>query len=171
MALTVCRECGAEVSDQARACPRYGAPRPADAAWTGSGFEWKSQRTYFGYPLVHIALGRDHRGRLRVAKGIIAMGQFAVGLITVAQFGVGVLFGFGQFILGGTALAQIALAAVVGVGQFATGYVAVGQFVLAQYGLAQIGLAKFLWSTQRQDPQAVQFFRSLGDSLKPFLNW
>ena len=93
MALTTCRECGAEVSDQARTCLRCGAPQPAIPAWSGTGFEWKSSRTYGGYPLVHIAFGRDSRGKLRVAKGVIAIGQFALGLITVAQFGVGLLFG------------------------------------------------------------------------------
>ena len=97
----------------------------------GYGFEWKSARTCCGYPLVHVALGRDSLGRLRVAKGVIAIGQFAVGLITVAQFGVGVVFGFGQFILGFTALARFAFAALLGVGQIATGYAAVGQMVLA----------------------------------------
>jgi hypothetical protein len=170
MALATCRECGAQVSIQARSCPHCGAPRPGEGSWSGTGFEWKSEKTYLGYPLVHVAFGRDARGKWRVAKGVIAIGQFAVGLITVAQFGVGFLFGFGQFILGFTALAQIALAAYLGVGQVATGYVAAGQVVLAYYGLAQVGLAKFLWSTQRQDPAAVQFFQSLWDFLKHFRN-
>ena len=108
MALTTCRECRRQVSDQARACPRCGAPQPAKPAWSGTGFEWKSSRTCLGYPLVHIAFGRDSRGKLRLAKGVIAIGQFAVGLITVAQFGVGLLFGFGQFLIGGFILAQFA---------------------------------------------------------------
>ena len=95
------------------------------------GFEWKSSRTFLGYPLVHIAFGRDRRGKLRVAKGIIAIGQFGIGLISVAQFGVGLLFGFGQFVAGLTVLAQFAGGLLVGVGQFATGYVAFGQVVLA----------------------------------------
>ena len=135
MALTTCRECGAEVSDQARACPRCGASQPANPAWSSTGFEWKSSRTYGGYPLVHIAFGKDSRGKRRVAKGIVAIGQFALGLITVAQFGVGLLFGFGQFLIGGVVLAQFAGALVLGVGQIATGYVAIGQVVLAYYGL------------------------------------
>jgi hypothetical protein len=166
MALAPCRECGAQVSTQAAACPRCGAPRPTDLAWKGWGFEWKSQATYGGWPLVHVALGRDARGKWRVAKGVIAIGQFAVGLVTVAQFGVGLLFGFGQFILGLTAVAQVAITALFGVGQLATGYVAIGQLVLAYYGLAQVGSAEFLWSTQRRDPEAVQFFTFLWESLR-----
>jgi hypothetical protein len=171
MALAACRECGAEVSVEALTCPHCGAPRPTDPDWSGTGFEWQSQATCRGYPLIHVAFGKDARGRRRVARGVIAIGQFAVGLITVAQFGVGVLFGFGQFILGFTALAQFAFAVYLGIGQVATGYVAVGQVVLAYYGLAQIGLAKFLWSTHRQDPEAVRFFQSLWDSLKHFIRW
>jgi hypothetical protein len=154
------------VSTEAFTCPQCGAPRPTEAAWTGTGFEWKSARTYAGYPLVHIAFGRDSRGKRRVAKGVIAIGQFAVGLITVAQFGVGVLFGFGQFIFGFTTIAQFAVGLAVGIGQFATGYAAVGQFVLAYYGLAQLGLAKFLWSSGHRDPEAVNFFLAWWEAAK-----
>jgi hypothetical protein len=168
MALAPCRECGAQVSTQAFTCPQCGAPRPTNLAWKGSGFEWKSQAAYGGWPLVHVAFGRDAAGRWRVAKGVIAIGQFAVGLFTVAQFGVGILFGFGQFILGFTALAQVAVAAFFGIGQVATGYVAIGQVVLAYYGLAQVGLAKFLWSVSRRDPEAVRFFSGLWDSVRNF---
>jgi hypothetical protein len=157
------------VSTEAFTCPHCGAPRPTEAAWTGTGFEWKSARTYAGYPLVHIAFGRDSRGKRRVAKGIIAIGQFAVGLVTVAQFGVGVLFGFGQFIFGFTTIAQFAVGLAVGIGQFATGYVAVGQFVLAYYGLAQLGLAKFLWRAGHRDPEAVHFFLSWWETAKNLL--
>jgi hypothetical protein len=166
MGLTTCRECEAEVSDLARTCPRCGAPQAVAPAYPGFGFEWKSARTYCGYPLVHIAFGKDSRGKWRVAKGIIAIGQFALGLVTVAQFGVGLLFGFGQFLIGGIVLAQIAGGLALGVGQIATGYVAVGQVVLAYYGLGQTGLAEFLWSTSRRDAEAVQFFLSYWESIK-----
>jgi hypothetical protein len=176
MALTTCRECGKDVSTEALACPHCGAPQAglkagksffgAKRAW---GYEWKSERTYMGYPLVHIAVGRDERGKLRVAKGVIAIGQFAVGAITIAQFGVGLLFGFGQFIFGLTALAQFAGAVLMGVGQFASGYVAVGQLVLTYYGLAQAGFAEYLWTPKRKDPEAVAFFQRLWESVRHVL--
>ena len=51
--------------------------------------DWKSRATVLDYPFVHIVFGRDVQGRLWVARGVIAIGQFAVGLITVAQFGLG----------------------------------------------------------------------------------
>jgi len=168
MTLVKCRECGREVSPAARACPHCGAPRPGSPDWRGTGYEWRSSRTFGGYPLVHVAFGKDSLGRRRVAKGVIAIGQFAVGLITIAQFGIGLLFGFGQFIFGFTALAQFAGACYFGVGQIATGYVAVGQVVLAHYGLAQIGYATHLWSPGRRDPQAVAYFRHLYDTFLTF---
>ncbi len=166
MALTICRECGKEVSTEAPTCPHCGAPRPADPNWQGWGFEWKSEGAYWGYPLVHVAFGRDARGNWRIAKGVIAIGQFAIGVVTIAQFGVGLLFGFGQFIFGLTAVAQFAGAIFFGVGQLASGYVAIGQVVLGYYGLAQAGWAKFLWSTKRHDPTAVAFFQHLWEAVR-----
>lgn len=161
MTLLPCRECRREISDQASVCPHCGAPSPTHTEWKGTGFEWKSSRTFYGYPLVHIAFGRDARGRRRVARGIVAIGQFAVGLITVAQFGVGILFGFGQFICGLTAVSQFAVALVFGIGQFATGYIAIGQIVLGYYGLCQLGIARYIWSTAKSDARAVDFFHNL----------
>lgn len=157
-----CRECKNQVSPNAKSCPHCGAPYPSRAEWKGTGFEWKSEATYLGYPLVHVAFGRNERGRLRVAKGVIAIGQFAIGAITFAQFGIGFLFGFGQFILGLTAIAQFAVGPYFAIGQFAAGHIAIGQFVVAHYGLAQAGFAQYLWSPERRDEQAVVFFQNLG---------
>ncbi len=168
MSLVNCRECGAEVSASAPACPACGAPRPGEPEWRGTGFEWQSSRTFLGYPLIHVAFGKNARGKWRVAKGVIAVGQFAVGLITVAQFGVGLLFGFGQFILGYTVLAQVAVALYFGVGQIAVGYAAVGQVVWAYFGLAQVGWATHLWSPGHRDPQAVAYFSQI---LEVFQSW
>jgi hypothetical protein len=105
-----------------------------------------------------------------VAKGFFAIGQFALGLVTVAQFGVGLLFGLGQFLIGGVVLAQIAGGLVLGVGQVATGYVAIGQVVLAYYGLGQIGLGEFLWTMSKRDSEAVSFFLSWWGYLKQFMH-
>jgi len=171
MALVTCRECGKEVSTAAPACPHWGAPRPGDQEWQGSGFEWQSSQTLLGYPLVHMAFGKDARGKWRVAKGVIAIGQFAVGLITVAQFGVGLLFGLGQFIVGFTALAQFALAVYLGVGQIAVGYAAVGQVVVAHYGLAQAGWATHFWTQGHRDPAAATYFQQLLKTHRSLTAW
>jgi hypothetical protein len=168
MPIIECRECHKEISTEAKSCPYCGAPFPARAAWRGSGFEWKSKMTVYGYPFVHVAFGRDAHNKMRVAKGVIAIGQFGIGLITVAQFGVGILFGFGQFMLGLTALAQFAITGLFGVGQFATGYIAIGQFAVGYYTLAQVGFAKYIWSQGIRDPEALEFFRSLLQNVRGF---
>jgi hypothetical protein len=103
-----CRDCRHEVSEQAFACPHCGAPYPARAKWDGFGFEYKSQATLMGLPLVHISF--KYRGRRPVpAVGVVAIGQFACGIITLSQFGVGVV-SVSQFTVAGFALAQFGLA-------------------------------------------------------------
>jgi len=104
-----CRECSHEVSEQALSCPNCGAPRPARDQWDGWGFEYKSQTTLMGLPLVHISFKYRPNRRPVPAKGIIAIGQFGMGIVTIAQFGIG-LFGVCQFAIAGYALAQFAFA-------------------------------------------------------------
>jgi len=184
--LILCRECKREISSEAISCPHCGCPLPSgekEKGWKfpgwgmpfsySRGFEWKSKTTLFRLPLIHIAIGWDMdlkegrwQIRFRVAKGIIAIGQFAFGVITIAQFGIGLLFGLGQFIFSLVAVAQLAFGIILGIGQIATGYIAIGQFVLiAYYGLAQKGNAVYLWSMLRKDTEAVEFFRRLGKSI------
>lgn len=104
-----CRECGHRVSEQAVACPSCGAPYPAREKWDGYGFEYRSKAEVLGLPLIHIAFKYRPNRTPVVAKGVIAIGQFAVGAFTLAQFGIG-LFSLCQFTIAGYALAQIALA-------------------------------------------------------------
>jgi hypothetical protein len=166
-----CPECREEVSEGIESCPYCGAAFPTKIKSKRFGFEWKSSKVFYGYPLVHIAFGRDSERRLRVAKGVIAIGQFGVGLITFAQFGVGILFGFGQFVLGVTAVAQIAISLLFGVGQIATGYVAIGQVALGFYALCQNGFAKHLWTPEFRDTEAVEMFHHLYGKLRHFLHF
>lgn len=130
--IRACRCCRKEVSVEAMACPHCGAPYPGRQAWRGWGYEYKSEKRVFGVPLVHVAFGRDEHGKLRVAKGFIAIGQFAKGGIAIGQFAAGAIFALGQF-----AVAPIAL------GQFALGILAAGQFgigLLAGAGMLATGL-------------------------------
>ncbi len=104
-----CRECKREVSEQAIACPGCGAPYPARAAWNGYGFEYRSRLTLAGLPLVHISFKYRPNRVPVVARGVIAVGQFAVGGITFSQFGIGIL-SVSQFTIAGFALAQFGIA-------------------------------------------------------------
>ncbi|MCU7916851.1 MAG: zinc ribbon domain-containing protein [Candidatus Thiodiazotropha sp. (ex Epidulcina cf. delphinae)] len=104
-----CRECKHEVSEQAAACPNCGAPFPAREKWDGWGFEYKSEATLLGLPLLHISF-KFRPNRVPVpAKGVIAIGQFAYGIFTLSQFGMGVV-SVSQFTIAGYALAQFAFA-------------------------------------------------------------
>jgi hypothetical protein len=82
-----------------------------------------------GWPLLHISF-KYRPNRVPVpARGIFAIGQFAVGIFTLAQFGIG-LFGIGQFMAGGFILAQFALAL----------------RLVAQFGLyLQTGKGQLIW--------------------------
>ena len=104
-----CRECHHPVSEQAFSCPNCGAPFPAKEKWDGWGFEYKSEATLFGLPLVHISF-KYRPNRMPVpAKGIISIGQFGIGIINISQFGFG-LISISQFTIAGFALAQFGIA-------------------------------------------------------------
>ena len=104
-----CRECQHNVSPQAIACPNCGAPHPARALIDGWGFEYKSQTTILGLPLIHISFKYRLNGMPVAAKGIISIGQFGIGIINMSQFGIGLL-SLSQFTIAGYAIAQFAIA-------------------------------------------------------------
>ena len=122
------------------------------------GFQWNTRARVFGIPLVSVAFGTDEKGKTRVAKGFVAVGQFGFGVITIAQFGVGILFGIGQVTIGLVAVGQLALGLLVGVGQFAGGTFAIGQLVAGVYGMGQLGWATYLWSESTKDMEAIAMF-------------
>ena len=104
-----CRECQKMVSEQAFTCPHCGAPSPAKEKWVGWGFEYKSEASIFGLPLIHISF-KYRPSRMPVpAKGIIAIGQFGMGIINISQFGVGII-SLGQFTASVFALAHFGIA-------------------------------------------------------------
>ena len=104
-----CRECQHEVSEQATVCPGCGAPYPSREKWDGWGFEYKSEATFLGLPLLHISFKYGPNRFPVPAKGVIAIGQFACGIFTLSQFGVGVV-SVSQFTIAAYALAQFAFA-------------------------------------------------------------
>lgn len=104
-----CRDCRHEISEQAFACPRCGAPYPARDSWDGWGYEYKSAFSVAGLPLLHVAFKFRPNRTPVVARGIFAIGQFGCGVVCIAQFGIGV-FSICQFTVAGFALAQFALA-------------------------------------------------------------
>lgn len=169
MTLISCPECGQSISDEAYSCPHCGKPmRRPPTAVVGYGYEYKSETTLFGWPLIHVAGGIDpETGRKRVACGIIAVGDIAVGGVAVGGLA------FGGFAVGGVALGAVTLggcslglllaiggAAVslgVAVGGAAFGYYALGGGAFGPHGLG--GNAR--------DPDAIEFFAEwLGDWVR-----
>src|SRR4051794_2306372 len=78
-----CRECREPVPPEALTCPHCGASRPARATFAGEGYEWKSRAMWMGSPVVHIAFGMDAAGRVRTARGVVAIGQRAIGGVAI----------------------------------------------------------------------------------------
>ena len=87
-------------------------------------YEYKSKRTLFGLPLVHINMGFG----LRVAKGIIAIGDISIGVLSIGGLALGLIS------FGGLAFGLLLVLAGIGVGAVALGGLVVG--VLATGGLA-----------------------------------
>ncbi|MGN0814479.1 MAG: helix-turn-helix domain-containing protein [Candidatus Coproplasma sp.] len=146
----------------------YGGARISNFGRVGLGiplseiyYEYKSERTLFGLPLVHInmGLGRTAKGFIAIgikAQGVISMGVFSMGVLALGVFSLGIL-AFGAFALallaafGAVAAGLIAVGAVaagfialgaVAIGAFADGALAVGGYVAVgdhAYGLIAIG--------------------------------
>ncbi len=127
--LIPCRHCQHSVSQEAPTCPHCGVPAPANPNWNGWGYEYKSSRQLFGMPLIHIAFGQDKQQKQRIAKGILAIGQYAKGFVAIAQFGMGFI-NIAQFGIGVLSINQFGIAAAI-LGQFA-----IGVAVIAQLGIA-----------------------------------
>lgn len=89
--------------------------------YTPFHYEYKSKRTLFGLPLVHIRLG--HRG-MGVAKGILAIGNVAVGVFTLVGFS------FGLFSVGGLSFGLL-----FSLGGWAMGALAIGGLAVGLLGL------------------------------------
>ncbi|KAA8998804.1 helix-turn-helix transcriptional regulator [Paenibacillus spiritus] len=117
--------------------PETGPGMPYSSWGPSFHYEYKSRRTWFGVPLVHVNLGRG----IRVAKGIVAVGTVSVGVISVGVVALGALC-FGALALGLISLAGLAAGVLLGAGGIAAGTVAFGGLavgVIAAGGLA-VGL-------------------------------
>ncbi len=143
--------------------------------------EYRSPRTLFGRPVLHIAFGRDPAtGRPRVARGIIAIGSRAVGALAIGGQACG-LVAIGGLALGGLAVGGLG-AGVLAVGGLAAGGISVGGvslgLLLALGGLAiggnaagglaigeaaagGLGLGNAVWDARTQHPDAEWLMRLL----------
>ena len=146
----------------------------------GWRYEYKSKRTLFGLPLVHIKLGRG----LCWARGIIAIGNVATGVAALGCVSAGLLSlggaALGLLALGGCALGGMAVGGVaiglaawggVSVGVLAVGGVACGQYAAGGVALgtkaAVGGVASAPLAIGTEAEGAQRFLTPLADSQLP----
>ena len=104
-------------------------------------YEYKSERTLWGLPLVHIHLKNNSLVRAKgiiaignVATGVVAVGGvFSVGIVSLGVLSVGLLLSAGCLALGLLSAGAIAAGAFA-VGGFAFGWLGLGGIVHAVYG-------------------------------------
>jgi hypothetical protein len=114
-------------------------------SWYGYGYrpnyEYKSSLTIAGVPFVHVCGGVDPTTmRLRVAKGVIAIGDIAVGVIAIGGVACG-LFAIGGASFGALlAIGGAAMGLGISVGGFALGTIAIGGAAIG-FGYAAGGVA------------------------------
>lgn len=108
-----------------------GLPPPAEECAGCSRrirYEYISPRRLWGLPLVHVRLG----GGNRPVRGIVAVGNVAVGLVALGGIGVGVFslagVSVGLLALGGAALGAVSVGGIA-MGLCAAGGVAAGQWL------------------------------------------
>lgn len=169
-----CPECGLPIVDVlVREKHMFG---PA-----GHSKRYQSEAKLFGLPVLSIAMGPDEFGRAGTAKGIIAIGDRAIGGIALGGASVGVVaaggIGIGVCGMGGMGVgALVALGGgavgtglsvgggtigAVATGGGAIGYIAQGGGAAGVYANGGGVYGKYVISPQRSDPQAVQMFDSL----------
>jgi len=108
-ALRRCTDCHIDVAGPADACPTCGGALTPQGGTPGWGYEYRSPVVVLGLPLIHVSCRYRTNGVPVPARGIIAIGQFAIGFVTIGQFGIGVL-SLSQLTIAVFAVAQVAVA-------------------------------------------------------------
>src|SRR5262245_53265814 len=94
-----CSNCGYSLVGltESSKCPECGRPLVdvlvrGRVDWSQRGKRFRTEAMLFGLPVVDIAIGPSGEERFGRARGIIAIGDRAVGLLAIGnQFGIGVV--------------------------------------------------------------------------------
>lgn len=158
MTLLKCPECDNEISDKAMVCPHCGVARRG-FFWC---YEYRSEKMLFGLPLVHIVLGPAFdpvTGKIRIAKGIIAIGGIAVGGIAMGGLSLGVI-ALGGVAAGLAALGGVALAIILALGGFALGFIALGGMAVGYYAIGGGAWGVHALGGNVTSPELQEFFKT-----------
>lgn len=128
--------------------------------------EFKSKKTVFGVPLVHIKAGR--------AKGIIAIGLSATGVVSIGLLSIGLLswgvlslglLATGTFALGGLSIGGISA------GIFALGGVAFGVFTLGGVSIGMYSMGGCAIASRIAFGGYARGFIAIGDKVSGRYTW
>ncbi len=133
-------------------------------------YEFSSHLRVLGLPLVHIAMGRNPvTGKLAVARGFIAIGQFSIGVISIGQLSIGFVSlgqlslglwaALGQAAIGFLAIGQLAVGLRAAIGMLAVAFHAVGMLTAGGTCVGGPSACTHAWTVERRDPVAVRDFK------------
>lgn len=125
--------------------PYWGLPRRY--VWA-SDFEYKSKRTLFGLPLVHIngKWGGTAKGVVAVgfkACGVVSVGFLSMGVLSAGCLSLGVL-SLGVLALGVLALGSVAVGLLLALGAVAAGFVAYGAAAFGGFAAGAFTCARYV---------------------------
>ena len=127
--------------------------------------EYKSKRKLFGLPLLHIIYGPPFNpttGKLRIAKGIIAIGGIAFGWLALGGVAIG-LFSLGGTVFGLlAAIGGVAIGTGFSMGGIAIGTIAVGGCAIGYYAIGGAAFGAHAVSGNTQDPALMELLQKWG---------
>lgn len=114
-----------------------GTEEPRWNAGRHFSYEYKSKKTLFGLPLVHVNVGRG----FKKAEGIVAIGNAATGVVAIGLVSIGII-SIGVASVGFIGLGVIC-AALLAIGTFALGGIAIGAIAVGVFAFGAIAAGMF----------------------------
>jgi hypothetical protein len=113
-------------------------------------------RAHIG-PVRVVDMGGGRTQHPRPGRGVFAVGGAAFGAVAVGGFGMGV-FAFGGGAIGIVAVGGGAIG-VIAIGGGSVGFIAIGGSAVGYFAMGRRAAGRYVLAFNRQDPEAVEFFR------------